>query len=90
MLACWKRVTGLVDCFFSSCRWGTFIHLVAITELPNPFRRKNNVTDSVGMNNTDEDDEHKMTNAETLKQIESLQRFGLFNIIRVQSFQAYL
>lgn len=57
-------------------RWGTFIHLVAITELPNPFRRKNNVTDSVGMNNTDEDDEHKMTNAETLKQIESLQRFG--------------
>lgn len=57
-------------------RWGTFIHLVAITELPNPFRRKNNATDSVGMNNTDEDDEHEMTNAETLKQIESLQRFG--------------
>lgn len=74
---------------FFSCRWGTFIHLVAITELPNPFRRKNNATDSVGMNNTDEDDEHEMTNAETLKQIESLQRFGLFNIIRVQSFQAY-
>lgn len=89
MLTCWKRVTGLVHLFLS-CRWGTFIHLVAITELPNPFRRKNNATDYVGMNNTDEDDEHEMTNAETLKQIESLQRFGLFNIIRVQSFQAYL
>lgn len=75
---------------FFFLQMGTFIHLVAITELPNPFRRKNNATDSVGMNNTDEDDEHEMTNAETLKQIESLQRFGLFNIIRVQSFQAYL
>lgn len=86
MLTCWKRVTVLVLylCFSFSCRWGTFIHLVAITELPNPFRRKNNATDYVGMINTHKDDEHEMTNAETLKQIESLQRFGLFNIILVQ------
>uniref|UniRef100_A0A8W8NNJ2 chitin synthase n=1 Tax=Magallana gigas TaxID=29159 RepID=A0A8W8NNJ2_MAGGI len=57
-------------------RWGTFIHLVAITELPNPFRRKNNAADFVGMINKHGNDEHEMTNAETLKQIESLQRFG--------------
>lgn len=84
MLTCWKRVTVLVLYLCFSCRWGTFIHLVAITELPNPFRRKNNATDYVGMINTHKDDEHEMTNAETLKQIESLQRFGLFNIILVQ------
>lgn len=35
------------------------------------------------MTNTQEDDKHEMTNAETLKEIKCLQKIGLFNIILV-------
>ncbi|XP_062596153.1 chitin synthase-like [Saccostrea cucullata] len=56
-------------------RWGTFLHLVAITEIPNPFKKKQKDNLAESINQVSEDDENfKTSEEERIKGEEDLEQ----------------